>query len=227
MPDKLDGRYVATAPRRRRGPQRLSELPKDQPAAAYGKPWNAWGIGRPHGVLVYGPPGAGKSTLLSHLAASAGRRVPVLYVSVEEGNSANVRERIERCAGGWDDLLDARVTITDCASLAELGEDVDMMSKDAIVLIDSQTQMRVSLDAVTSRLDGRSWVVTQHVTTAGLPRGGFDASHAADVVVLVDDGIALPTKNRWGGMTPINVWSSNEAVSLPGVSEQDTSRAAG
>lgn len=211
MPVKHEGRQDDSAPRRRGGVVRASTLRPDVRPAPYGEPWSAWKIGMPHIGVAFGPPGVGKSTLVTHLAMSAARQVPVLLVAVEEGHAGTLSERLKRC--GLDDTTAHRISISDARSLPELAEDVGNLPPDAIIVVDSLTDLRCKPDTLGALLAARSWWATQHVTTGGAPRGGLEASHQADIVVEVrKGGIATPRKNRWGAMDEIEIFPTTEAA---------------
>ena len=161
--------------------------------------------------VAYGPPGVGKSTLTTSLAISAARRTSVVYVAAEEGHSSALMERFKRC--GLDDLAARRLRISDARSLVELDEDLATAEEQAIVVVDSLTELRCKIDTLAHTLAGRSWWCTQHVTTAGVPRGGLEAAHLADIVLEVRaGGLVTPEKNRWGVMDPINVFTRKVAA---------------
>jgi len=211
MPVKYEGRGVESAPRRRGGVVRASTLRHDQTPAPYGEPWSTWRIGMPHVGVAFGAPGVGKSTLVTQLAVSAARRIPVLLIAVEEGHAGTLSERLKRC--GMDDTTAHRLSVSDARSLPELADDVRSLAHDALVIVDSLTDLRCKPDTLGELLAGHSWWCTQHVTTGGAPRGGLEASHQADIVVEVrKGGIAAPTKNRWGAMDGIQVFSAMEAA---------------
>jgi predicted ATP-dependent serine protease len=50
-----------------------------------------------------------------------------------------------------------------------------------------------------------------HVNARGGAYGGATLSHAVDVVIRVENGVATPTKNRFGPMDPIRVWEEEAA----------------
>ena len=165
----------------------------------------------PHIGVAFGPPGVGKSTLASHLAVSAARRVPVLMVATEEGHAGTLSERLNRC--GLDDVSGHRLRVSDARNLAELEEDVRQLASDAIVFVDSLTELRCKPESLAELLAGHSWWCTQHVTTGGDPRGGLEASHLADIVLEVcKGGVAKPRKNRWGAMDELQVFEETEAA---------------
>ena len=211
MPVKHEGRQVESAPRRRGGVVRASTLRPDRTPAPYGDPWSVWNIGMPHIGVAFGPPGVGKSTLVSRLVVSAARRVPALVVAAEEGHAGTLSDRLKRC--GLDDTTAHRLTVSDARSLAGLAEDVRQLARDALVIVDSLTELRCRPDTLAEILAGHSWWCTQHVTTGGAPRGGLEASHLADIVVEVGKGgAATPRKNRWGGMDSIEIFAATEAA---------------
>ncbi len=211
MPAKLDGRRVESAPRRRGGVKNAGTLRPSHKAAPYGAPWDDWMLGNPHIGIAFGPPGVGKSTLLARLAVSAARRVPVLFVAAEEGHAATLVERLRRC--GLDDIVGQRLSVSDARTLAELDEDMRTTPQEAIVFADSLTELRCKAETLAQTLSGHSWWSTQHITTAGQPRGGLEASHLADFVVEVQKGgVAQPRKNRWGAMGALEIFHEENTL---------------
>lgn len=203
MPARVGGREVSVTPRRRVGLVRAAELRVDHRPAPYGPPWDRWRFGDPHAVELKGPPGGGKSTLATRLLVSAARRVPVLYVAAEEGHSSSLAERLERAQ--LDELAGRRLSISDARTLTELDEDLSR-SDAAIVVVDSVTHMGVSPEQLVPMLLGRSWIVIVHLNARGESYGGNAWGGAADVSIRVEEGVATPTKNRFGPMDSMVVY---------------------
>ena len=203
MPTRVGGRVVALSPRRRTGLVAARDLAPDTSLAPYGEPWSVWRLGGQHALLFVGPPGCGKSTAATALACSAARQWDVLYVASEEGHSVGLRERLSRC--GVTDLAARRLVVSDARDLDELSEDLEKSSA-RLVVLDSVSELRASPLSVVERLRGRSLVAVQHVNSRGLGLGGQEWSHSVDCVVQVEDGVATPQKNRFGGMAAIKVW---------------------
>lgn len=153
-------------------------------------------------MLAYGAPGSGKSTLVTRMAVSAARRVEVLYCAAEEGHSVALRERLAR--SGLDDLSARRLRVSDARDLAELAEDLSDGVK--LVIIDSVSELGVSPVALVQVLGQRSWLAVQHLNARGGAHGGHEWSHAVDAVIRVEQGVATPTKNRFGPMHLISVF---------------------
>lgn len=205
MPTRVAGRDVAILPRRRVGIVSASALKPSGKLAPYGAPFDAWRIGDPHALELLGPPGGGKSTLATRMAISAARRVPVLYVAVEEGHGQALVERLHR--SGLDDLAAQRLRVSDARTLTEL--DDDLRASDArIVVVDSVTELGASAEQIVSVLLGRSWIAVSHINARGSTFGGQTMSHAVDAVVRVEGGVAKPSKNRFGPMNSITVWEA-------------------
>lgn len=206
MPDRIDGRDVASAPRVRAGVVLARDLRSDSRPAPFGAPFDAWTLGDPCAVELLGPPGGGKSTCATAMAVSASRRVDVLYVAVEEGHARTLVERLQRA--GLDDLTARRLRVGDGRTLHEIGEDLRAVPDARLVIVDSVTELGASPEQLVPMLLGRSWIVVSHVNARGNSHGGSAWSHAVDVVVDVIDGKASPRKNRFGGMCSLNVWDA-------------------
>ena len=132
-------------------------------------------------------------------------------VATEEGHAGTLSERLKRC--GLDDVSGHRLSVSDARNLAELADDVRDLPCDAVIVIDSLTEIRCKPETLAELLSGYSWWCTQHVTTGGAPRGGLEASHLADIVIEVrKGGIATPRKNRWGVMDDLSVFDQMEAA---------------
>lgn len=212
QPVALNGHAVSVGPRRRAGVVAASLLRPDVSLAPYGAPWEAWHLGGSHAVLLYGIPGAGKSTVAASLAVSAARRSPVLFVAAEEGHSSALRERLARV--GLDDLSAKRLEVSDARDVTELATDLAAFAGGGLVFLDSVDELRVSPAMLLEVLAGRSWVAVCHANARGGAYGGHEWSHAVDAVVRVVDGVATPTKNRFGPMTALPVWPSKEVRSV-------------
>jgi hypothetical protein len=205
LPTRVAGRDVAVLPRRRVGVVSARDLRPSDRRAPYTAPWDVWQIGDPHAVELLGPPGGGKSTLATHLAISAARRVPVLYVAAEEGHGQSLVARLHRA--GLDDLAAQRLRVSDARTMVEL--DDDLRASDArLVVVDSFTEIGAPAEQMVSALLGRSWIAVSHINGRGSSFGGQTMSHAVDVVIRVDAGSAAPIKNRFGPMNALNVWEA-------------------
>ena len=202
QPVAVRGRAVELGPRPRLGVVPARDLQPDDSAAPYGTPWDSWRFGARHSVLVFGAPGSGKSTLVTRMAVSAARRVDVLYCAAEEGHSVGLRERLAR--SGLDDLSGRRLRVSDARDLAELAEDLTPGTQ--LVVVDSVSDLNVSPVALVQLLGQRSWLAVQHQNARGGAHGGHEWSHAVDAVVRVDQGVAVPSKNRFGPMLSLNVF---------------------
>jgi predicted ATP-dependent serine protease len=205
MPVRVAGRDVAVQPRRRVGVVSARELRPSKRRAPYTAPWDTWQIGDPHAVELLGPPGGGKSTAATCMAITAARRIPVLYVAAEEGHGQALIARLHRA--GLDDIAAQRLRVSDARTMAEL--DDDLRAYDArLVVIDSISEIGAPAEQMVSALLGRSWIAVSHINGRGQSFGGQTMSHAVDVVIRVEGGVAAPSKNRFGPMNSINVWEA-------------------
>lgn len=208
IPSQIGGRDVAIGPRRRAGVVPAGAMQPDASRAPYGDPWASWGLRGRHAVLLFGAPGSGKSTIATRMAVDAARRCEVLYVAAEEGHSVALDERIRRA--GCTDLALRRLAISDARTSSELDDDL-ARSAASIVVLDSLTELAMSPASLVALLGDRSWVGVSHANSRGGAYGGAEFAHAVDVVVRVEDGLATPTKNRFGGLAAVAAWSREEA----------------
>lgn len=211
MPTRVAGRDMGIATRRRGGTVKAADMSATGRSAPYGEPWSNWRFGDPHTLLVHGEPGSGKTTLCCRLAVSAARRTSVLLVAAEQGHATTLGATLQRA--GLDDLSGRRLTVSDARTPAELDEDLPTVEPDALVIIDSVSELRMGPEQLVSTLAGRSWIAIQHTNARGRPLGGSDFAYAADAVVMVAGGVATPTKNRWGVMSSIPVFDAKEGAS--------------
>ena len=210
LPVAVRGRAVEVGPRPRVGVVAARDLRPDDTLAPYGQPWESWRLGGRHSVLAYGAPGSGKSSLVTRMAVSAARRIDVLYVAAEEGHSVALRERLAR--GGLDDLSSRRLRVSDARDLSELADDLGAAS---LVVVDSVSELGVSPLSLVQVTGQRSWLAVQHLNARGGAHGGHEWSHAVDAVLRVEDGVATPSKNRFGPMHSINVFEGEVTDARP------------
>lgn len=210
LPDRIEGRTVTITPRRRVGVVSAGALRSEGRLAPLGEPFaSAWKLGDPFCAELLGEPGGGKSTCAAKMAVSAARRVDVLLVSAEEGHSIPLADRLRRA--GLDDMTVARLRVTDARTMNEVRED---LAHDAarLVILDSVTEMKATAEEVVTAMQGRSWIVVSQVNVRGQSYGGQTMSHAVDALIDVAKGVATPRKNRFGGMSPVDVWKEQEAA---------------
>ena len=89
------------------------------------------------------------------------------------------------------------------------------LRKDAapLVVIDSASELGASVKTLVEAMDGRSFIVLNHVNSRRRTYGGEGWAHAVDVVIEVHDGLARPTKNRFSGnMTGVRIWPERSAA---------------
>ncbi len=208
LPSQVRGRDVAIGPRRRAGVLPAASMRPSSTRAPYGEPWSRWGLCERHAVLLYGAPGSGKSTIATRMAVDAARRCDVIYIAAEEGHSVALRERLSRA--GLDDLSGRRVRVSDARDAYELADDL-AASPASIVVLDSLTELAVSPSSLVEMLGDRSWIGVAHGNSRGGAYGGAEYAHAVDLVARVEDGVAVPTKNRFGSHDPIHAWPKEDA----------------
>lgn len=213
---RMDGRNLEVAPRTRRGVV-PSTATSTRRLARYPSPWSSWQIEEPHAVVLVGGPGQGKSTAAASMAVgAAGAGVRVLYVSAEEGVRSSVSDRLARV--GLDARASRNLSLSDARTVAELVDDL-VVAKASLVVLDSLTELGIAPDMLPELLAGRSWIGTVAINGKGEARGGPLLAHVADVVVMVDRGIAKPSKNRFGVMTDIAIPGWQESRNTDGTSD--------
>jgi len=186
-------------------------------------------------VLLGGEPGVGKSTLSLELAARAGTRRPILYVTGEE-SPEQLRLRAERLAELPRDLLVLAETRVE--ALADPWRDF----APAIVVIDSVQTLRTdrvdsapgsvaqvresaALLAATAKSHGTALVLVGHVTKEGVIAGPRVLEHMVDAVLSFEGDRShafrclRATKNRYGSTQEVGVFAMTgaglEAVENP------------
>lgn len=168
-------------------------------------------------MVLVGGPGQGKSTAAASMAVgAAGAGVRVLYVSAEEGVRSSVSDRLARV--GLDARASKNLSLSDARTVAELVDDL-AIAKASLVVLDSLTELGIAPDMLPELLAGRSWIGTVAINGKGEARGGPLLAHVADVVVMVDRGIAKPSKNRFGVMTDIAIPGWQESRNPDGESD--------
>lgn len=166
---------------------------------AYSGPLEAWGLPMRHSLALVGPPGGGKSTLAA-MAATGWQGRSALIISAEEPSGEHLRARLVRVGA---DLT--KIAVSDAVTMDELVEDVGSSVAD-LVVIDSVSVLAATPAKLVEVLAGRSWVCVIQLNARGGSLGGHGWEHAADCVVSVNGGRAVPSKNRAGFLDEIRVF---------------------
>jgi predicted ATP-dependent serine protease len=150
-------------------------------------------IGRQALVALYGPPGGGKSTFLFKFLD--GVEGEVLYLSLEEGLSDTVVDRLRRlevCRGDF--------RIGYARTVDEIADLVNKHRPNAIGL-DSLSITTLTVDDLMrlSSCVGVPVLFSLHTTKDGLPAGSMTTLHAADVVLRVGGMRWAVEKSRFTG----------------------------
>jgi hypothetical protein len=159
-------------------------------------------------VTIRGEPGGGKSTSATAMAMRIAfeTRTEVLYISAEEGTEATALERFGRVSVAMDIPVPQRLILSDARDIHEADEDIRayerrLGGRGGIIVLDSLTQLRPAQSWWEDLIASSHGVIfVMHVTTGGHARGGREPEFAVDTNISIDDqGVALITKNRWGG----------------------------
>jgi len=148
------------------------------------------------GMSVFGPAGQGKSTfcMLFGAAIAEYRQKNTLYVSGEEGTSTTFIKKIHGLG-----ICSKRFMVTDSSDFDLVMEDVKE-SNAHTVIFDSQTVLNYSwpqLKKIATQISG-PWVLILHSTKDKDYRGSTDLAHTPDIIISVENGIAVAKKNRFG-----------------------------
>jgi len=133
-------------------------------------------------IGIYGMPGAGKSTMLCRWLDTI--EGDILYCPTEEGiESDAVLERLGRM-----EIFRDGFCVGDIQMLSQLDDMFDSGRFSAIA-IDSINATRFKVEDLRALADSKKIPVffTIQVNKDGLPRGGRDLEHYADVVVEIDE----------------------------------------
>ncbi|MBN2875409.1 MAG: DNA repair protein RadA, partial [Spirochaetales bacterium] len=183
------------------------------------------GVMRGSSVLIGGEPGIGKSTLLLQIAALAGVKGRVLYVSGEE-SAAQLRLRADRLG-----LRREGLEVLCTGDLAEALATLDRV-KPALFVVDSlQTLSSSEAGSVPgtanqvkycalelsdwAREHGSSCFLVAHVTKDGLIAGPKAAEHTVDVVLMFEQSetdvrFLRSAKNRFGSTDEVGLFTMTE-----------------
>jgi len=183
------------------------------------------GIMRGSSVLVGGEPGIGKSTLLLQIAALAGVKGRVLYISGEE-SAAQIRLRADRLG-----LRREGLEVLCTGDLAEALAALERV-KPALFVVDSlQTLSSAEAGAVPgtanqvkycslelsdwARERGSACFLVAHVTKDGIIAGPKAAEHTVDVVLMFEQSesdvrFLRSAKNRFGSTDEVGLFTMTE-----------------
>jgi predicted ATP-dependent serine protease len=147
-------------------------------------------------AMVFGLPKSGKSTLCidfaRHLAEHHGK---VLYVAIEEGFGYTLKEKFERLNAIHPNLV-----------LAE--KLPDDLSQFQFVFIDSVSKAGLTTDDLThlrKQNPKTAFIFIFHTTKEGNFRGKQDFAHDVDVIIEVENGVAM-ANGRFGVGGNINIF---------------------
>jgi DNA repair protein RadA/Sms len=196
------------------------------------------GIMKRSAVLVGGEPGIGKSTLLLQLAAAAGTKGRILYVSGEE-SAGQLRLRADRLGISREKHTMERIEIFCSGNLEDIEAALNIVNP-VLVLVDSaQTLFSAEAGSVSGSINQMkfcafeliNWVkehdaalfLTAHVTKEGLIAGPKTLEHMVDTVIYFEQndktsglgGIAdcrflRAAKNRFGSVDEIGIFTMGE-----------------
>lgn len=180
------------------------------------------GIMRGSSVLIGGEPGIGKSTLLLQIAAKAGVRGRILYVSGEE-SAAHLRLRADRlgirreglevlCSGNLPEVLTTLDRVKPVLFVVDSLQ--TLVAPDAGVVPGTPNQVKYcALElADWAREYGSACFLVAHITKEGLIAGPKAAEHTVDVVLMFEQSetdvrFLRSTKNRFGSTDEIGLFT--------------------
>lgn len=139
-------------------------------------------------IMVYGAAGGGKSTfcilLAKYLTEQLGWRV--LYIASEERFGYTLKEKLKRLNACNENL-----------HIAESVPEEALRDYDC-VFFDSVNDLQIEPSELNDYTEGIASVSIFQCTKDGQYKGGQEFSHDADVVVRVDEMVAVTEKNRFG-----------------------------
>ena len=150
--------------------------------------------------MVFGLPKSGKSTLCidfaNYMATHHGK---TLYVSIEEGLSYTLKEKLDRMKATSPNLFIAE----------KLPDD---LSPYQFVFIDSVSKQGITsqeLDKIRKTNPNVSFVYVFHTTKKGDFRGKQEYAHDVDVIIQVENGIAK-ANGRFGVGGKLDIFQNSE-----------------
>ncbi len=149
----------------------------------------------PFKMMVYGTAGNGKSTFALQLAGYlATLKLKVLYVSAEEGLSYTLQEKLKRL----------KVAHSNLSLVAEMPSSLTPYD---VVFIDSVNHAGLTPEELRKLPSSISYVYVVQANKKGQYRGSAEILHDVDVSIRVENMVATPEKNRFGGKSSIMVLS--------------------
>jgi hypothetical protein len=145
-------------------------------------------------AVVHGKPGEGKSTFCiqfaNYLAENFGN---VVYISGEEGFSKTLRDKVVLTRAESPFLFFSNLN-----SFDEIKEKIE--NKFHFIFIDSLDTLRIDsikLKELRERFPNSAFITISQSTKDGKMRGSQEIVHDADIALIVQDRMAITTKNRF------------------------------
>ncbi len=183
------------------------------------------GIMRGSSVLVGGEPGIGKSTLLLQIAALAGVRGRVLYISGEE-SAAQIRLRADRlglrreglevlCTGDLAEALAALERVKPALFVVDSLQTLSSSEAGAVPGTANQVKYCSLELSDWARERGSACFLVAHVTKDGIIAGPKAAEHTVDVVLMFEQSesdvrFLRSAKNRFGSTDEVGLFTMTE-----------------
>ncbi len=143
-------------------------------------------------AMFYGGPGCGKSTLAMEFAyyLAKDHAKKVLYIANEEKVSKTLQDKLKLVQGNHPNLNFVGVLRK------------DKFNEYDCIFIDSVNTLNVTpvdLEEIAASHPRLSIIYICQTTKEGKYRGSREFEHFADVVIRIENGVARPEKNRFGG----------------------------
>lgn len=144
---------------------------------------------------VHGKPGEGKSTFCikfaNYLAKNFGT---VIYISGEEGFSKTLKDKVVNNNAETDNLYFADINTFD-----EIKEEIQSDTFH-FIFIDSLDTLKIDPTRMRELMElykNSALITISQSTKDGKMRGSNEIAHDADIVIAVENGLAITTKNRF------------------------------